>query len=153
MNTNPAFFSSSKPEEGPKTKNFSLNENTNLTILQTISQSKFWLLWTILLSISVMQNFINAYQKSYGMIFIGDDFFFTYVGFASNLLNGSSRLVWGYIYDLKGFKVSSTQISKANKICTEEGKKKLKIKKRLIAHRGICPSNHFKIMQLLTEAI
>ena len=90
-------------------KRASKEENLpNLTIIQTISQSKFWLLWTIFMAISLIQGFVNAYQKSYGMIFIADDFFFTYVGLAANVINGSLRLVWGYLFDLKGFKVRFT---------------------------------------------
>ena len=56
---------------------------------------------------SVMEGFINTYQKSFGMTFISDDFFFAYVGLAFNLLIGFSSLIWGYLYDLKGFKVIS----------------------------------------------
>ena len=80
-------------------------ELPNLTALETVSQSKFWLLWTIFVAISIMSGFVNNYQKTFGMKFITDDFFFTYVGLASNLINGSSRIIWGYVYDLKGFKV------------------------------------------------
>ena len=80
-------------------------ELPSLTALETVSQSKFWLLWTIFVAISIMSGFVNNYQKTFGMKFITDDFFFTYVGLASNLINGSSRIIWGYVYDLKGFKV------------------------------------------------
>ena len=80
-------------------------ELPNLTALETVSQSKFWLLWTIFVAISIMSGFVNNYQKTFGMKFITDDFFFTYVGLASNLINGSSRIMWGYLHDLKGFKV------------------------------------------------
>ena len=100
-------YSSYQDQVVPSVRKIS-NENNNvpnLTILQTISQSKFWLLWTIFLAVTLIQAFVNTYQKSYGMIFITDDFFFTYVGLASNIINGSLRLVWGYMYDLKGFKV------------------------------------------------
>ena len=57
------------------------------------------------MAISIMSGFVNNYQKTFGMKFITDDFFFTYVGLASNLINGSSRIMWGYVHDLKGFKV------------------------------------------------
>ena len=101
---------SSELEEVQSTTNFGRDENTNslnLTIFQTISQGKFWQLWTIFMTQSVMEGFINTYQKSFGMIFISDDFFFAYVGLAFNLLIGFSSLIWGYLYDLKGFKVMS----------------------------------------------
>ena len=99
---------SSELEEVQSMANFDTDENTNslnLTIFQTISQRKFWQLWTIFVAQSVMEGFINTYQKSFGMTFISDDFFFAYVGLAFNLLIGFSSLVWGYLYDLKGFKV------------------------------------------------
>ena len=102
--------SSSELEEVQSMTNFGIDENTNLlnlTIFQTISQGKFWKLWTIFMAQSVMEGFINTYQKSFGMIFISDDFFFAYVGLAFNLLIGFSSLIWGYLYDLKGFKVIS----------------------------------------------
>jgi len=88
---------------------------TNLTILQTISKSNFWLLWTIFMTIQVLGTFINSYQKTFGQNFITDDFFFVYVGLASNILNGSSRMVWGKLYDIKGFRFNAFLIGV---ICT-----------------------------------
>ena len=54
----------------------------------------------------VMIGFFLVYQKAFAQNFIKDDFFFAYVGLASGILNGSIRVVWGKIYDLKGFKAS-----------------------------------------------
>ena len=62
------------------------------------------------MTIQVLGTFINSYQKTFGQNFITDDFFFVYVGLASNILNGSSRMVWGKLYDIKGFKVSVENI-------------------------------------------
>ena len=62
------------------------------------------------MTIQVLGTFINSYQKTFGQNFITDDFFFVYVGLASNILNGSSRMVWGKLYDIKGFKVSVEKI-------------------------------------------
>ena len=62
------------------------------------------------MTIQVLGTFINSYQKTFGQNFITDDFFFVYVGLASNILNGSSRMVWGKLYDIKGFKVSIENI-------------------------------------------
>ena len=62
------------------------------------------------MTIQVLGTFINSYQKTFGQNFITDDFFFVYVGLASNILNGSSRMVWGKLYDIKGFKVSIEKI-------------------------------------------
>ena len=62
------------------------------------------------MTIQVLGTFINSYQKTFGQNFITDDFFFVYVGLASNILNGSSRMVWGKLYDIKGFNVSVEKI-------------------------------------------
>ena len=82
-------------------------EPPNLTAIQTISKPEFWLLWLIFMSVQMMQLFINSYQKTYGQKFIEDDFYFSYVGLASNILNGFSRIAWGFIFDLKGFKFNA----------------------------------------------
>jgi len=67
------------------------------------------------MTIQVLGTFINSYQKTFGQNFITDDFFFVYVGLASNILNGSSRMVWGKLYDIKGFKFNAFLIGV---ICT-----------------------------------
>lgn len=79
----------------------------NLTAFQTISKHEFWLLWLIFMSIQMMQSFVNSYQKTYGQKFIQDDFYFSYVGLASNILNGLSRIGWGLFFDLRGFKFNA----------------------------------------------
>ena len=87
-------------------------DRPNLTILQTISKSNFWLLWTIFMTSQVMIGFFLVYQKAFVQNFISDDFFFAYIGLASGILNGSVRVVWGKIYDIKGFKASSIRTHK-----------------------------------------
>ena len=37
-----------------------------------------------------------------------DDKYFALMGLVANILNGSCRLVWGTLYDYKGFKVSKS---------------------------------------------
>ena len=76
-----------------------------LTILQTIKRKDFILLWTIFMSVQVMQNVIENYHKSFGLKFIDDDFFFSYLGLTANIVNALTRLFWGFMFDLKGFKV------------------------------------------------
>ena len=77
-----------------------------LSIKETISRKTFWLLWTIFVSVQLIISFVVNYQKTYGLKFINDDVFFSYVGLASSILNGISRIIWGKIYDWKGFRVS-----------------------------------------------
>ena len=82
------------------------NKETGLTIKETIKRKDFWILWTIFMAVQLMQSFINSYQKAFGIKFINDDVYFSYVGLASGILNGGSRIFWGKLYDWKGFKVS-----------------------------------------------
>ena len=77
-----------------------------LSIKETISTKSFWLLWIIFMSVQFILSFVNGYQKTYGLKFINDDVFFSYVGFASSILNGISRIIWGKLYDWKDFRVS-----------------------------------------------
>ena len=80
-------------------------DEVGLTIKQTIARLDFWLLWTIFMAIQLMQLFVNSYQKAFGQTFITDDKYFATVGTLANILNGLSRIFWGKLYDLKGFKV------------------------------------------------
>ena len=82
------------------------NKETGLTIKETIKRKDFWILWTIFMAVQLMQSFINSYQKAFGIKFINDDVYFSYVGLVSGILNGGSRIFWGKLYDWKGFKVS-----------------------------------------------
>ena len=91
----------------PKIKESNKN---GLTIKQTISRMDFWLLWTIFMAVQLMQLFVNSYQKAFGQTFISDDKYFATVGTLANILNGFSRIFWGKLYDLKGFKFNVTLI-------------------------------------------
>ena len=51
--------------------------------------------------------FFLTYGKSFGLKYINDDSFFSYVGIINNVLNGTSRIAWGKMYDWKGFKLNS----------------------------------------------
>lgn len=62
-------------------------------------------MWLSFFSMAVVNGFINNYQKSFGQNYIENDRFFAVIGTVSSILNGSSRMLWGYIYDKLGFKV------------------------------------------------
>merc|ERR1719412_2910365 len=49
--------------------------------------------------------------KAFGLTFINDDHFFSYVAIFQNILNGSSRIVWGALYDRFKFKKCFTAIA------------------------------------------
>ena len=53
---------------------------------------------------------IGTVSKAFGLKTINDDHFYSYVAIAQNLLNGFSRIAWGFIYDKIGFKKSFTII-------------------------------------------
>ena len=83
----------------------SSNTSKDLSMKETLKTSQFWCLWTLMGMVQLCASFVYTYQKSYGLKFINDDAFFSYVGAVSNILNGSSRIFWGKAYDWKGFKV------------------------------------------------
>ena len=78
-----------------------------MTIAQTLRRQDFWLLWIIFMAIQLMNSFINSYQKSFGLIYINNDTFFSRIGLIANVLNGSCRIIWGKLYDAKGFKFNT----------------------------------------------
>ncbi len=90
---------------------FNLQNSKDLSIKQTLKKVEFWLLWTFMAMIQLAASFVYTYQKSYGLKYINDDAFFSFIGVASNVLNGSSRIIWGKLYDWKGFKASAFVVS------------------------------------------
>ena len=99
-------------------QNNNAEEDKGLTALQTISRPEFWQLWTIFMSVQLMQLFVNSYQKAFGQTFINDDKYFATVGTIANILNGLSRIFWGKLYDLKGFKFNVTLIGGVSTVAT-----------------------------------
>ena len=55
--------------------------------------------------------FFYTYQKSFGLVYINDDAFFSYIGILCNVLNGSARVFWGKLYDWKGFKINAFAVA------------------------------------------
>jgi len=54
---------------------------------------------------------VGTISKAFGLTFINDDHFFSYVAIFQNILNGSSRIVWGALYDRFKFKKCFTVIA------------------------------------------
>ena len=110
----------SETEELKSTKSIDNNnsDTKGLTALQTIARPDFWLLWTIFMSVQLMQLFVNSYQKAFGQTFIDDDKYFATVGTLANILNGLSRIFWGKLYDLKGFKFNVSLIGGVSTVAT-----------------------------------
>ena len=53
--------------------------------------------------------FFFSYHKSYAMLYISDDAFLAKAAIVQSIMNGSSRMVFGFMYDKLGFKVKPTQ--------------------------------------------
>ena len=47
---------------------------------------------------------MGNYSKTFGLTFIQDDHYYAIVAVFLNILNGSSRVLWGLSYDKIGFK-------------------------------------------------
>jgi len=60
---------------------------------------RFYQLWFGFLSISLTIAIMGNYSKVFGMKFINDDHYFANVAIVQNILNGLSRVGWGYNYD------------------------------------------------------
>ncbi len=71
---------------------------------------EFYLIWVTFYTVAMLNGFFNNYQKTFGQIYISDDRFFAIVSIVGNVINGSGRLAWGKLYDIKGYKVSSSKV-------------------------------------------
>ena len=49
--------------------------------------------------------FFFSYNKSYAMLYISDDAFLAFAATIQSVMNGSSRLIFGFLFDKYGFKV------------------------------------------------
>ena len=51
--------------------------------------------------------FFFSYNKSYAMLYISDDAFLAIAATIQSVMNGSSNLIFGFLFDKYGFKVGS----------------------------------------------
>ena len=56
-------------------------------------------IWAGFFSISLTIAIMGNYSKTFGLTFINDDHFFSTVAIFQNILNGFSRIFWGFSYD------------------------------------------------------
>ena len=59
------------------------------------------------LAMVLLWSFFNNYNKSYAMLYIQDDKFLAVAAIIQNVMNGSCRLFFGFLFDRLGFKVFS----------------------------------------------
>ena len=57
------------------------------------------------LTMVLLWSFFNNYNKSYAMLYISDDKFLAVAAIIQNVMNGSCRLFFGFLFDRLGFKV------------------------------------------------
>jgi hypothetical protein len=63
-------------------------------------------MWFALFSLSLLSGFLGSFEKSYGMLYINDDAFLAVAATLQNVMNGTSRIVWGRLTDILGYRVS-----------------------------------------------
>jgi hypothetical protein len=78
----------------------------SVSFSNAIKTGLFWVKWMILLSVSMLMGFMGTYQKTYGQIYIEDDVFLSTAATIQNVVNGTGRILWGFIFDYLGFRVS-----------------------------------------------
>eukprot|EP00092_Neocalanus_flemingeri_P012275 GFUD01013231.1.p1 GENE.GFUD01013231.1~~GFUD01013231.1.p1 ORF type:complete len:473 (+),score=82.72 GFUD01013231.1:152-1570(+) len=76
----------------------------SLSPQEVLKTSIFYKIWFGFFSISLTNGLMGNYSKTFGLTFIQDDHYFAKVAVFLNILNGSSRVVWGLAYDRLGFK-------------------------------------------------
>jgi len=80
------------------------NITKNLSPLEVLKTGWFYQIWVGFFSISLTIAIMGTYSKTFGLTFINDDHFYSTVAIFQNILNGFSRIVWGFSYDRFGFK-------------------------------------------------
>lgn len=71
---------------------------------EVIKTKAFYLVWICFLGIQLTQGIITNFAKVFGLTFINDDHFYARMSIVSNILNGSFRIVWGFLYDRVKFR-------------------------------------------------
>ena len=82
-------------------------EDKSVKTLDALKSFNFWIVWVSFFSMNLLLIFISNYAKSFGQNYIQDDQYFAIVATIQNVINGSSRVIWGIIYDRMGYKVHS----------------------------------------------
>jgi len=85
-------------KEGQK-EEVKTNNVNNLSPLQVLRTRWFYQIWTGFFSISLTIAIMGNFSKSFGLTFINDDHFYSIVAIFQNILNGFSRIFWGFSYD------------------------------------------------------
>jgi len=79
-------------------------DRINLSPRQVLKTKWFYQIWTGFFGLTLTNAIIAIYSKTFGLTFINDDHFYSVVAVFQNILNGFSRIFWGFSYDRFGFK-------------------------------------------------
>ena len=67
----------------------------------------FWKIYASLFSMSMLSSLMSSYQKSFAQNYIDDDAYFAMVAALQQVMNGCSRIIWGFLHDVMGFRVNT----------------------------------------------
>jgi len=91
-------------DEKKNNKDFEWNKVPSLRPQEVLKTAVFFQIWFGFFSISLTNGLMGNYSKTFGLTIIQDDHYFAIVAVFLNILNGSSRVIWGLSYDRIGFK-------------------------------------------------
>jgi len=79
-------------------------DRKNLSPMEVLKTTWFYQILIGFFSMSLTNGIMGNYSKTFGLTFINDDHFYSIVAIFQNILNGFSRILWGFSYDRFGFK-------------------------------------------------
>lgn len=84
-----------------------------MSLSQVFKSPVYFMIVTIICTLTVAPGFIVAFYKAFGLSFIDDDKFLATVGSVSSIFNSVGRFLWGYLVDKFPFKICILFLSTA----------------------------------------
>ncbi|KAL5106085.1 Oxalate:formate antiporter [Taenia crassiceps] len=82
-----------------------LNEEVNMTPIQTLKCRYFYFLWLLMFCNIIPITLLTSAYKIFGNEYLADDIYLTTIGTLSSLSNCLGRVFWGYLVDKFSFKL------------------------------------------------
>ncbi|KAH9281322.1 Oxalate:formate antiporter [Echinococcus granulosus] len=82
-----------------------LNEEVNLSPMETLRCRYFYFLWLLMFCNIIPITLITSAYKIFGNEYLADDIYLTTIGTLSSLFNCLGRVFWGYLVDKFSFKL------------------------------------------------
>lgn len=79
--------------------------NEGMSLSEAFKSPVYFMIVTIICTVTVAPGFIVAFYKAFGLSFIDDDKFLATVGSVSSIFNSVGRFFWGYMVDKFSFKM------------------------------------------------